>query len=108
MKYLLSLFLLIGWAAARGQSGYDVNKPVAYLANSSWKLYPIYLEGSLESRVSVLEKQVAYLVRRTIELEAEIKALSGVKEDTTKREKTMGNTEFGRNPLQQNTTGQNN
>jgi hypothetical protein len=36
-------------------------------------------------RLSILEKQVAYLVRRTNELEAEIKALSGVKEDTTKR-----------------------
>jgi hypothetical protein len=86
MKYLLSLFLLIGWAAARGQSGNygwqpetteqikaDVNKTIQQIhriREENW-----LLKDSLSQRIGVLEKQVAYLVRRTNELEAEIKEI---------------------------------
>jgi hypothetical protein len=136
MKYLLSLFLLIGWAAARGQSElhslgrnrgdkiWDTVPPIytgrLYISDSitmqdkDGELYIVPLDSlhgpimdkkrwskipisqifstflvpdyhdpiSSTPRLDALEKQVQFLIRRTNELEAEIKALSGVKEDT--------------------------
>jgi|SRR5579863_8551904 len=133
MKYLLSMFLLIGWAAARGQTYEKIDSIIAFdslgntyiapldslgqpiLDKTRWRgipsitfpivmAYPDAWNGndtprrgwghpSSTPRLDALELQVQYLLRRTNELEAEIKALSGVKEDTTYHMKT---TEFGR------------